>query len=239
MCSDSDSRLCHRYQSARPLVHQQRNESLLRAPFTSHNVLWINRTNMSTPSTQPASETKITGVRINCIGDRRMRRPDYEEVEISPDDYVFTVRETSDIADRVGFPIFTREYPADPAWSTEPVHGIDFTNDDALWLYLCCDPSDPGWGSTPRNWDDEMGSVLVVRQDKKPLHTEHVEALCTYCSDLRLFFGHPIRQGLTIAPMSKDAVLAMIHRPAFEAHWFKMGYEGRSARVARVPSPYE
>lgn len=193
---------------------------------------------MSTPSVQPASGTKASGVRINCMGDRKVGRAKYEEVEISQEDYVFCAGETSDIAERIGFPIFMREYRADSGWSKERADSVDFTNPDALWLYLCCDPSDSDWGATPWHWD-RTGSVLVVRRDKKKLHAAHVEALCTYCSDLQSFFGHALGIFTPGGPMSKDAVLAMIHRPAFAVHWCKMETESRQARFSGVPGPYE
>lgn len=68
-----------------------------------------------------------------------------------------------------------------------------------------------------------MGSFIVVRQDKKPLFPLHVEALCKFCRyGIRPLLGHSIGEYAPEKPMERDAVLAMICRPAFVICWYRL-----------------
>lgn len=63
----------------------------------------------------PKAQAKVKGVRINCVGDVKMfKRPPFEQVEVPTTDVIFTMHDTSDIANRIGIPILTRRCPPDP-----------------------------------------------------------------------------------------------------------------------------
>lgn len=69
--------------------------------FLSHN-------SDPSPVTQQPVGTKVEGVRINCLGDQKMlNRPHFEAVEVYSTDPIFSKHDTSDIANRIGLPVFT------------------------------------------------------------------------------------------------------------------------------------
>ena len=208
-----------------------------------------------TPTPQQYPSTTIKGVMINCIGDQKMfGKPRFEAVEVSSTDLIFSEHDTSQIADRIDLPIFTRRCPPNPLWAnnwdtTQFDHTSPFNNQDATFLHLCCDPnaefdlSSEGmcWGWAPMKWQNKVGSTLVVRQDKKPLLPLHVEALCRYCRyEIHPLLSHS--QGVEYAPekpIKMDLVLAIICRPTFVICWHKLMDEKHEAREdTSGPYPY-
>lgn len=175
----------------------------------------------------------VKGVRINCLGDEKMfGKPHFEAVELSPADLIFSNSDTSDIADRIGLPIFIRRCSLDTKWSNKPENeNFDFSNTDALDLLTCCGyifnvgltTKLVGWGAFPKDWIDNTGSVIVARQDKKLLLPLHVEALCRYCRyEILPLIGHSRGGFEEEDPLERDTVLAMICRPTFIVYWCKL-----------------
>lgn len=213
--------------------------------FLSYNV-------NPTPAPQPSFGIKIKGVKINCLGDQKIfSKPHFEAVEVSSTDLIFSEHDTSDIAKCIDLPIFTRRCPPNPEWANYPDSKLfenqsPFDNQDATFLHLCCDPKadfhpqsgEMGWGWASMQWQNSVGSTIVVRQDKKPLLPLHVEALCKYCRyEIRPLFGHSQGEYAPEEPMKKDAVLAMICRPTFVIHWYKL-LEERIERGEGISAPY-
>jgi hypothetical protein len=101
----------------------------------------------ATPVTDQSDHVMIRSVRINCSGDQKIHaRPRFEAVEVSTTGPIFTTHYTSDIAERVGIPIYTRSCASDSPWTNErhssTLEGRDpFTNQDATFLHLCCNPN--------------------------------------------------------------------------------------------------
>ncbi|KAL9607222.1 MAG: hypothetical protein Q9167_007844 [Letrouitia subvulpina] len=205
-----------------------------------------------TPATQQSISTKVKGVKINCLGDQKMfNSPCFEELEISSTDPIFFNHDTSDIANRIGLPIYTRRCPPNPRWANDQdnkIFGSDlpFKNQYATYLHLCCDPNakfDPqsgvsSWGWVSKRWLNDVGTIIVVRQDKKPLSPLHVEALCKYCQyEINPLFSHSEETYALEESMSKDAVLAMICRPTFIIHWNKL-LERKSKEGEDTSAPY-
>ena len=195
----------------------------------------------------------IKGVRINCRGDQNiLNKPHFETVEVPETDPVFLGNHhgVSDIASRIGLPIFTRRYQPDSRWknSRGDAGGSFMNNADATFLHLSCDPNDGldqsartlGWGWAPMEWQPPSGSVLVVRQDRKPLHPLHAEALCKYCRyEIRPLLAHSIGEYAPDEPLEKDAVLRMICRPTFSILWYKLLEEKhRNGEDADADFPY-
>ncbi len=93
---------------------------------------------------------RTKGVRINCYGDQKLlNKPHFEEIELSPMDIILTEHDTSDIAKRIGLPIFTKRCSPDPSWANLHDSKI-YENMDATYLHLCCDPEaefDPSLGN--------------------------------------------------------------------------------------------
>jgi len=86
-----------------------------------------------------------------------------------------------------------------------------------------------------------VGSVIVVREDKKPLFPLHVEALCKYCRyEIRPLLAHSIGEYAPEEPIEKDAGLAMICRPTFVICWYKLLDEKhKKGEDTSVPYPYD
>ncbi|KAI8944556.1 hypothetical protein F4801DRAFT_571314 [Xylaria longipes] len=209
----------------------------------------------STPTVPPANVKKIKGVRINCLGDQKMfNKPQLEEIELSEMNTIFTEHDNSDIATRIGLPIFTQRCFPHPNWANIQDWELfgrrsPYNNQDATFLHLCCDPKAKddlsrgvlGWGWASQQWQNYVGSVIVVRQDKKPLLPWHVEALCRYCRyQVRDYMAHSMGEYAPEKPMSKGLVLSMICRPTFSILWFNMLREkSEKSELSDVPSPYD
>lgn len=207
------------------------------------------------PANQQSTDIRVKGVRINCIGDEKLcNKSHFEGVEIPFTDSIFSYPDTSDIAERIGLPILTRRCPANPRWVNDQDNvifkpGSPFNNPDATFLHLCCDPRADfdrrtgtlGWAWASQQWQNDVGSVIVVRQDRKPLFPLHVEALCKYCiHDIRPLLAHSIGEYDPEKPMEKDAVLAMICRPTFVICWYKLLDEKhQSGEDSSAPYPYD
>ena len=208
------------------------------------------------PATQKSKDIKVKGVKINCIGDETMfNKPHYEAIEVSSTDPIFFKHDTSDIAKRIGLPIFTRRCPPNSKWVNDQdkeifEHQYSFNNQDATFLHLCCDPKaqfNPqngmmGWGFASQQWQNKVGSTIVVRQDKKPLSPFHVEALCKYCRyEIGPLLAHSVGEYAPDEPLSKNVVLSMICRPTFSIKWYKL-LEAQSENeedVESAPFPYD
>ncbi|KAI2468887.1 hypothetical protein F4781DRAFT_443149 [Annulohypoxylon bovei var. microspora] len=206
------------------------------------------------PVNRQAIGEKIKGVRINCIGDQKMcKKPIFEEVDIAPTDPIFSIHDVSEIAKRIELPIFTRRCPPDPMWANDEGNKVfggmgPISNQDATYLHLCCDPNaqfDPqtgtlGFGSAPMQWQNGAGSIIVVRQDKKPLFPLHMEAMCRYCRyEANALFSHSKWGYAPEQPMEKSAALAMICRPTFVIYWYKLLDERRQkGEDTSAPCPY-
>ncbi|KAF2238775.1 hypothetical protein EV356DRAFT_563484 [Viridothelium virens] len=208
-----------------------------------------------TPAIQQSIGIKMEGVKINCVGDQKIfNKPYFEPIEVSSVDPIFSEQDSSDIAERIGLPIFTRRCPPNPIWAKDQDDKVferqsPFNNQDAGFLHLCCDPKaiyDPrsgilGWGWASQKWQNNVGSAIVVRQDKKPLSPLHVEALCKYCyEEIRPLLAHSIGEYAPEEPMSKDVVLAMICRPTFIIKWYKLLDEKHEkGEFPEDPAPYD
>ncbi|KAI1399818.1 hypothetical protein F4819DRAFT_399059 [Hypoxylon fuscum] len=202
---------------------------------------------------QPVGEM-VKGVRINCLGDQKiLDKPKFEAVEVTSIDPIFSNNDASDIAKRIELAVFTRRCPPDSKWANDKDNKVfkgssPFNNQDATFLHLCCDPKADfnhqtgalGWGWASMQWQNSVGSVIVVRQDKKPLLPLHAEALCKYCRyEARSLLAHSIGEYAPEKPMERGAVLAMICRPAFVISWYKLLEEkSGEGEDTGVPYPY-
>lgn len=198
-------------------------------------------------------EPKIKAVKINCLGDQKiLRKPKFEPVDVSSTDSIFFTNHNSGIAERVELPVYTHRCTPSSAWVNDRGSSIleghsPFENQDATFLHLCCDPNAEfgletlGWGWAPMQWQNNVGSVLVVRQDKKPLSALHVEALCAYCRHwARPLLAHSIGEYAPEKPMSKDSVLAMICRATFVIHWYEfLGKKRQAGEDDDAPFPFD
>lgn len=172
------------------------------------------------------------GVRINCLGDQTMfQKPQFEAVEIPLDHPVFFEGDTPVIAERVRLPVFTLPWPSN---SDKEKSSGDLTNENAKYLHLSCDADAESWGTVPHWWVDPCGSVIVVRQDMKPVFTIQIEALCKYCrKEIHPLMVDSREQYGSNRSMDKQAIAAMICRPQFHVFWTSFLKEKEKAQERR------
>ncbi|KAK6538194.1 hypothetical protein TWF694_011076 [Orbilia ellipsospora] len=199
------------------------------------------------------------GIVIHCFGDRQVYgKPHYQPVKVTLTNVIFSdpdTCDTSDIADRIGIPIFTAKLPLNPEWMDVEQAGIfkhshPHDNQDATYLHICCDPKvqwdvqsgDIGWAWCGMRWQRHVGSVLVVRQDKKPLTRLHMEILTSYCRFYcQPLFAHSIGEDYPrpLKPMSKYEVLRRISRESFLLHWHRLLEDFEIPNPKSIATPYD
>ena len=128
--------------------------------------------------------SKIHGVKVTCIGDQNVFGVEpYVPVEVPRDHQVFTMNKPTDISRLLEFPVLIRKYPPDRAWKDDrEMQPYPYQNQAATFLHLNADPKSKHWGWAPiPEWQNDVGSVIVVRQDGKDLTTHQADALCHFC----------------------------------------------------------
>lgn len=190
----------------------------------------------------------VVGVRINCAGHFRLHnRPMFESVQVQMSDPIFDGRIgkdrwTSDVAQCLGMPLFTRKYPKVPEWTP---FGLN-DNQQATFLHLNCKdrPGELfGWGWVPAAWQEAAGSILVVRQDRKPLHPLHIEALAEYCAvRVQSLFESVLESFPSNNPATtavRNATVSKINRWDFESdNWPRALARNRQEGGAPVENPF-
>lgn len=122
----------------------------------------------------------VKGVMINCVGDRTiLGKPQFQAIDVAVSDPIFDsrheLRDTSDIADRVEMPIFSRKCPPDLRWVSRDSKDCNGqspeVNQEATFLHLCCDPKASFWvgrafaGKTMSEapwWSDRTDSLYCL-----------------------------------------------------------------------------
>ncbi|KAI4195631.1 MAG: hypothetical protein LQ350_007102 [Teloschistes chrysophthalmus] len=156
----------------------------------------------------------VDGVRISCDGDmRNFGQNKFEPVSIPESHQIFTSGSISEIADRVNLPLLIYQMKADQQWKDD---GFGYTNEDVTFLFSNIDlekdysrkSGELGWGWVPMRWQDDVGSVLVVRRDHAPLHCIDIEVLCAFCRHLLPLFENTMGAGYE--RWTQDQVMAKI-----------------------------
>ncbi|QDS73296.1 hypothetical protein FKW77_005806 [Venturia effusa] len=185
------------------------------------------------PEEFPNSATKKTvkGVKINCPGEQKIHgKAKYEAVNVLLSDPVFTKGDKSGISELIGLPVLTRKCRIDSASANVKIGGSShgFCNQSATFMHLCCDANaklngaNLGFGWAPRKWKEQVGTVLVVREDKKPILPFHVEAFADYCQyRARPYFGHAVGEYAPCQPMTPTEVLSAITKKMFYIYWYE------------------
>ncbi|KAF1830653.1 hypothetical protein BDW02DRAFT_92701 [Decorospora gaudefroyi] len=153
------------------------------------------------PETLKQELSDVVGVRMNCIGDEKVDgRPKCEAAMIPGYHRIFEV-EAAPISERLGFPVMVCRIPGSVNhWKQRSsVEGMcAYVNQPATMLHLGCEPTNTegmmksqyAWGWAPWKWQNDVGSVIIVRKDKKHLLPEHAEALADFCQNYLLeIFG--------------------------------------------------
>ncbi|KAL8753251.1 MAG: hypothetical protein Q9199_005183 [Rusavskia elegans] len=118
------------------------------------------------------------GVRVNCDGDIKLFSKKYIEVEVPKDHPAFSTK-AAPISDLVRMPVHAWVYPPHPLWQDQE-EGSPYKNESAMSLREILDSVQID-GCVPSPLDPNVGSILVVRRDKKDITAKEVAALCDYC----------------------------------------------------------
>lgn len=160
-----------------------------------------------------AGPDEIPGVRISCTGDMStFGYQKFTSVAVPPQEFVGG--KLSGVSRRVGFPLLARQLPPDILWKSGS--GPEFENYLASWLFVNDDPnsettnpSEPmGWGWIPFQWQTDLGTVVVIREDCGPLSPADVAAMCSFCVSLQPLFENSLGGG--VRTMTREQVLARI-----------------------------
>ena len=203
-----------------------------------------------TPLTTQASVERVKGVGMNCLGDMKMlKRPQFETVDMPTTDAIFTDHDTSDIAERIGIPIFDTTLPTrsevgqQQAWDvqTHVSYPESVRNIPAPVLQppsqIRCGHWIVGLGWCPMAWQNDVGSIIVLRKDTKPLLPIPMEAIARYCRyEVRPILAHSIGEYYPEEPIKKDDVLTIICRPMFVVYWAEFREERQDYAS---PDPYD
>ena len=162
---------------------------------------------------------KCRGVKIHCTGDQETFGTGvYSAVEV-PKDHLIFYGPIAPISQLVGMPIHTRKYPPDKLWKDGLFNPTE--NVPATFLHLVADPSDNWWGWAPMSWQNDVGSVLVVRSDGQDVTTRQVEALSRFCQfKMRPLFENALGGGLV--EMTREEVIGYLKPSVFEEYMRNM-----------------
>ncbi|MCJ1401603.1 hypothetical protein MMC11_004819 [Xylographa trunciseda] len=172
-----------------------------------HTVDWFSS---YSDQSQYYTRTKVQGVKITCEGDRKVSHNPMPWIAISvPRDHpVFMQRIPPEISRLVEFPVLVKKYSPDRSWKD---HRQSYDNVQATFLHVDADPKSQGWGWAPPEWQSHIGSVLVVRQDKKDLTPQQAEALCDFCYDYMQSKFEASLEG----EMTRDRVMGFMTKQSF------------------------
>lgn len=192
--------------------------------------------NLNKPATQASSssvaetlnnlsledEKEVLGVRINCCGDRKSGRAQFEPIKVLITDPVWT-EPIPGISKLVGLPIRVRRIPSEVGAANKSKRRkkptFDEANQAATFLHMNVNPNAKDWGwASPFEWQMPTGSVVVVHANKKDLLPQHVEALCHLCQYvMQPVFEDSIGAGLHPEnPIPKRDVLRRLTPREFE-----------------------
>jgi hypothetical protein len=87
------------------------------------------------------------------------------------------------------------------------------------------------------------GSVLLVREDKKPLHLAHVDALLEFLAELQPeappgLSGMALEQRVALCKARGDKLVTSVSRDGFEQYFLTWMEEVGCEKYGEVPSPY-
>lgn len=167
--------------------------------------------------------TKIKGVRVNCEGDQKISGAKrFVAAQVPRYHPIFATNNTPCGISRLGLPVLVRKYPANKAWlKNDSISSSGYINQAATFLHLNTDPNSQamlGWGWAPMEWQNKVGSVLVVRLDGEELLPQQREALCMFCQVKMQPFEDSMGADMDPEhPMSKNAVLQQMTKSSFDA----------------------
>lgn len=166
------------------------------------------------------SVEKVQGVRINCLGDRwHFKMEKYTPVEVPGEHPVYRAP-VAPMSEIMGIPLRVMKYPLHPKWKGTWING-EFSSDNpsATYMYADTNPSSQWWGFAPAEWQRNVGSVVVVRDDRVPLTPEQTMCLCDF---FQFEMGQYFEDSNPGGWRTKEQVLGFLTRKRFESSWKEM-----------------
>ncbi|KAI6003253.1 hypothetical protein F5J12DRAFT_839343 [Pisolithus orientalis] len=166
--------------------------------WRSHKKTCASPADASAPVAGPSSQTgkeadAVVGITIACEADRRRGSAIFTPTIIHPSHPVWSQGQSSPLFRQIGLPIIVyRDHPGNPLTMIGNA-GLD----NQIATYLMVEPST---GFAGYGWvrGGVVGTVIVVRQDKKPLTCEAIETLWMYADFILDLYGEgygtPARQ---------------------------------------------
>jgi hypothetical protein len=131
--------------------------------------------------------TSVLAVHIACASELANGRPKFSTVSIPAHSSIFILPPTSDVSRFINFPFIAQRAPDAPRYPHCKDTTYEGTNAEAYALHTGCHPDTVGtfaevWNGESKAFfgAEDLGSVVVVRKDRGPLHPELVEALYTW-----------------------------------------------------------
>lgn len=168
-----------------------------------------------------AGNDKIKAVIVRCTGDNT--GPKWSATTIASTHPIFEQQHKSEapLPALLGIPLIFRRLPS--SQFDNRAGGLD----NQIITYLNIELES---GFAPPAWQSDVGTVLVARQDKKPLLEQHLEGVWMYCDHILDLFGD-----------GDGPPEHLYTKPAFEKWWARYAEETREYRDdwKNVPTPYE
>ncbi|CAG8951663.1 hypothetical protein HYFRA_00005463 [Hymenoscyphus fraxineus] len=184
----------------------------------------------------------VEGVNITCLGDQEhLKKAAFVKQRVcSARHPIFRHTVPTAVSVHMGLPLLVRKHGFFGQGWPSAVPG-PYVNQPAVFLNRAANPSndDFGWADMAE-WDVIVGTVLVVRQDKKPITPQQVEAFCLFCCE---YWGDHIEETYARTKRARETFLKnRICREKFEEFFEQLKQkkikEGDSAWADAV-SPYD
>ncbi|KAJ3526579.1 hypothetical protein NMY22_g10109 [Coprinellus aureogranulatus] len=158
----------------------------------------------------------VKGIVIPCDGDLRAEgRSIFESVDVPRSHPIHREGETAPLPKRVGIPLIVYKQPRPPR---ERYQRERLDNQKTTYLMI-----DPVTGFAPAQWQQDIGTVTVIRADHKPLTLPEIETIWMYQDWILDLFGD--------GPERAHAQMTKEKFRAFFANW-KVEPSGNQAGLA-------
>ncbi|PWY84008.1 hypothetical protein BO83DRAFT_413530 [Aspergillus eucalypticola CBS 122712] len=185
----------------------------------------------SVPDLQYRAPTVVRGVKICCDGEIKLHASEpFVSIDVrrSTRLHLSSIQgdSNSPISALLGIPLIFWKDP-DAEYHVNPP-GWDATqwassNQNAAFMMMVTNPSDPSWGWAPLYWNRDIGNVWVVREDGQDLDVRDVAMMCHFARFKlqRLFEDSLESKGTSL--QDRKRVLKYITRENMRAFWEETG----------------
>jgi len=141
---------------------------------------------------EPNSNT-IWGVKVNCHGEEILHGAD-KFTRVAVDLNIPEEFKVSPVSKLLHLPVKAAKVKTTDAWAEYPEwnydpddHGSSTRpehNPEAGALFVDVSLSSSNWGQIPKEWGENIGNVLLLRDDGEDMLVEEAEALCRFCTEV-------------------------------------------------------